>query len=44
MSERLAAAHAPATGAFAARRSTHNIPFQLGGTPLDIGSIIRMQR
>lgn len=43
LSKRLAAAHAAAASAFAARGGTHHIPFQLGGAPLDIDSITRVQ-
>lgn len=43
LSKRLAAAHAAAASAFAARGGTHHIPFQLGGTSLDIDSITRVQ-
>jgi hypothetical protein len=43
LSQRLAAAHAAAASAFAARGGTYHIPFQLGGTPLDIDSITRVQ-
>ena len=43
LSKRLAAAHTAAVSAFAARGGTHHIAFQLGGTPLDVDSITRMQ-
>jgi hypothetical protein len=43
LSKRLAAAHAAAVSAFAARGGTYHVAFQLGGTPLDVDSITRLQ-
>ena len=43
LSKRLAAAHSAAISAFAARGGVFYVPFQLGGTPLDVDSVTRMQ-